>query len=260
MQAHDLKTPLVAFNGDIDLLKLFFSALSRSAIREASSKLCVNGEYAIKPKEIFRSLRSTSHFMLAAINRGQDYMKATNGVKLVPANGTFELATTLEMAARYTKQLFSEGRQLIIHPVPTDVCTHIISDSHWLLENLLCLISNAVKYSDAGNCDVRFEFVCVADAVRIPRNQDGGSVVALESPPLAERSSIRIARDATENGSRDISHHIKISVEDHGVGIDEENRSSLFGVFRQAQRSAGGTGLGLFRLESSQSIPLSTHS
>ena len=80
-QAHDLKTPLVSFCGDVDLLKMFFNALSRCAVREASAKLCVNGgeEFAIKPREIFRSLWSTSHFMLAAINRGQDYMKATVG-------------------------------------------------------------------------------------------------------------------------------------------------------------------------------------
>ena len=180
--------------------------------------------------------------MLAAINRGQDYMKATNGVKLVPANGTFELANTLEMAARCAKQLFSEGRRLIMHPLPTNLCAHIISDSHWLLENLLCLISNAVKYSDSGDCDVRFELVCVADAVSTPRVRED-SVVALESPRLADpRTS-----GSAGNSSRDITHHIKITVEDHGIGIDVEKRSTLFGVFRQAQRSTGGTGLGLFR-------------
>ena len=185
--------------------------------------------------------------MLAAINRGQDYMKATNGVKLVPANATFELANTLEMAARCAKQLFSEGRRLIIHPLPTNLCAHIISDSHWLLENLLCLISNAVKYSEDGDCDVRFELVCVADAVRTPRVRED-SVVALESPRLADpRTIIGSAYSAATNGSRNITHHIKITVEDHGIGIDVEKRSSLFGVFRQAQRSAGGTGLGLFR-------------
>ena len=180
--------------------------------------------------------------MLAAINRGQDYMKATNGVKLVPANGTFELANTLEMAARCAKQLFSEGRQLIMHPLPTNLCAHIISDSHWLLENLLCLISNAVKYSDSGDCDVRFELVCLPDAVRTPFVRED-SVVALESPRLVDPHS----SGSAGNSSRNITHHIKITVEDHGIGVDVEKRSTLFGIFRQAQRAAGGTGLGLFR-------------
>ena len=31
-----------------------------------------------------------------------------------------------------------------------DVCTHIVSDRLYLIDNLLCLLSNAVKYSDRG--------------------------------------------------------------------------------------------------------------
>ena len=183
--------------------------------------------------------------MLAAINRGQDYMKATNGVKLVPANATFELANTLEMAARCAKQLFSEGRRLIIHPLPTNLCAHIISDSHWLLENLLCLISNAVKYSEDGDCEVRIELVRLADAVLTPRVRED-SIVALVSPRLADPHTT-MSTGSTGSSFRNSSHHIKITVEDHGIGIDVEKRSTLFGIFRQAQRSTGGTGLGLFR-------------
>jgi hypothetical protein len=37
-------------------------------------------------------------------------------------------------------------------------------------------------------------------------------------------------------------------IEDHGIGISEEVISSLFSPFKQAQRLAGGTGLGLFSL------------
>ena len=166
-------------------------------------------------------------------------------MKLIPSNGTFELAETIEKAVRCTKQLFSEGRRLIVHPFPIDLCTHIISDSHWLMENLLCLISNAVKYSDAGDCDIRFEFVAVADLLNSPRGgHDEGSVVAIESPPPAD---LRSTHSFYDDDSRDITHHIKITVEDRGIGIACEKRKTLFGIFRQAQRSAGGTGLGLFR-------------
>ena len=31
-----------------------------------------------------------------------------------------------------------------------DVCTHVVSDRLYLIDNLLCLLSNAVKYSDRG--------------------------------------------------------------------------------------------------------------
>ena len=81
-------------------------------------------------------------------------MKASNNVALVPANGTFELANTLFMAYRCVHSTIPTGRQLIIHPLPTDLCPMMISDSHWLLENVLCLTSNAIKYSDSGDIDL----------------------------------------------------------------------------------------------------------
>ena len=92
--------------------------------------------------------------MVAAINRGQDYMKASNNVALVPANGTFELANTLSMTYRCVRSMIPTGRHLNIHPLPADLCPMIISDSHWLLENLLCLTSNAIKYSDSGDINL----------------------------------------------------------------------------------------------------------
>ena len=39
-----------------------------------------------------------------------------------------------------------------------------------------------------------------------------------------------------------------MTVEDHGVGVSEELRETLFQPFRQAQRHTGGTGLGLYSL------------
>jgi len=36
-------------------------------------------------------------------------------------------------------------------PISPEICTHVISDRQWLQENLLCLMSNAVKYSSKGN-------------------------------------------------------------------------------------------------------------
>ena len=41
---------------------------------------------------------------------------------------------------------------------------------------------------------------------------------------------------------------IIVTVEDHGVGVPEEMRETLFQPFRQAQRMTGGTGLGLYSL------------
>ena len=88
--------------------------------------------------------------MNTAINRGQDYMKSSNNIQLVPSNATFELSNTLSMASRCIRHLLPPGRHLIVHPLPPDLGP-LISDAHWLLENVLCLVGNAIKYSDSGD-------------------------------------------------------------------------------------------------------------
>eukprot|EP00981_Chlorochromonas_danica_P000759 scaffold176_cov175-Ochromonas_danica.AAC.1 len=42
--------------------------------------------------------------------------------------------------------------------------------------------------------------------------------------------------------------YLRIEVEDHGIGLSDDAMTTLFSPFKQAQRLAGGTGLGLFSL------------
>ena len=39
------------------------------------------------------------------------------------------------------------------------MCMDIISDKHWLTENIICLLSNAVKYSNGGAVKIFIEHV-----------------------------------------------------------------------------------------------------
>ena len=80
------------------------------------------------------------------------------------------------------------------------------------MENLLCYLSNAVKYSSSGMITVSCQLCDVAD---------GGS-----------------------KGSQ----HFRISVEDEGIGVSNNTTVQLFQPFQQTMRLAGGTGLGLYSL------------
>ena len=113
-------------------------------------------EEGIVPAAIFETMWSTIRFMVAAINRGQDYMKASNNVGLVPSNGTFDFADTLSMAYRCIRSIIPTGRHLVIHNLPASLQDNpmLISDSHWVMENVLCFVSNALKYSDSGDVDL----------------------------------------------------------------------------------------------------------
>ena len=110
----------------------------------------------MEPISIFETMWSTLRFMVAAINRGQDYMKASHNIALVPSNATFELADALSTASRCLHSIMPTGRHLIIHDLPTQLRRNpmLISDSHWLIENVLCLTSNAIKYSDSSDVDL----------------------------------------------------------------------------------------------------------
>jgi CheY-like chemotaxis protein len=126
------------------------------------------------------------------------------------------------------------------------MCTSVITDSHFLKDNLLCLVSNAVKYSDCGaTIDIRISLV-------------PASLPAQTSSPLALASSSRSTLSlrsqsglSSRSHTRPQSAHqtmVMVTVEDTGIGISDTNKEVLFHPFQQAQRSAGGTGLGLFAL------------
>jgi hypothetical protein len=72
------------------------------------------------------------------------------------------------------------------------------------------LLSNAVKYSDGGPIGIRFDVV------------------------------------DTETSTR--ASALRITISDTGIGVPESVRANLFQPFQQAQKMAGGTGLGLYSM------------
>jgi signal transduction histidine kinase len=95
---------------------------------------------------------------------------------------------------------------IIVNPFPPEICLNVISDKHWFSENILCLLSNAVKYSNGGTINVIVELI-VQDS-----KEDG--------------------LDRSMKGSI-CNSSIKISIEDTGIGLSKEIRKTLFQPFQQ---------------------------
>jgi signal transduction histidine kinase len=176
------------------------------------------------------NMSGTNSFMTMTINRCLDYTKATQGFRLVPKHETLPLRPVLEMPMK----MMSDVQQAIeIRLLPWDpvICTHVVTDKQWLLENLLCLLSNAVKYSLRGHADI---------GVRL--RDSNGEDVADPEPILLRRTCSYMP------SVEDPEVLLQFEVQDTGIGLSEEAIQMLFNPFKQAQRMAGGTGLGLFSL------------
>jgi signal transduction histidine kinase len=254
--AHDLKTPLHSIKADLEVLCLLMSKIPKAAIAEAVALLQASSLYQnFDPESIFNTMDATCKFMMMSINRSQDFMKASNNIALLPVQSTFDIGNAVSMSVICIKRIESD-RLVVVHPFDDRMCSHMVSDEHWLMENMLCLLSNAMKYSEKGDVDV---LISIMDdhtdendrsapssmlnsrhsSLRIPRKKD--SFFSCSS--LKKYSSLQIPVKAKKDEPM-----VLITVEDHGIGISKKARKDLFQPFKQAQRMAGGTGLGLYSL------------
>eukprot|EP01040_Poterioochromonas_malhamensis_P005977 gene5977-biopygen1029 len=169
-------------------------------------------------KQCLQNIRDTNTFMLMTINRCIDYTKASRGFKLVPKYETLDLLETLKLPLDCMKNI-QERIHIALKPLEMpEICSHIITDKQWLQENILCLLSNAVKYSTGGEVTI---------AVYLTK---------MEKADLTTSTNVPSDRDNS------------LLPADTGIGMSAEAMGQLFSPFKQAQRLAGGTGLGLYSL------------
>jgi signal transduction histidine kinase len=152
--AHDLKTPLHSIKADLEVLILLMSKIPKAAIAEGVGSLQASSLHQnFDHQSIFSMMDATCGFMILSINRSQDFMKASSNIALLPVQSTFDMGAAIEISVVCTKQIELD-RFIVVHPFDDRMCSHLIFDEHWLMENMLCLLSNAMKYSDKGDVDV----------------------------------------------------------------------------------------------------------
>jgi signal transduction histidine kinase/CheY-like chemotaxis protein len=256
--AHDLKTPLHSLEADLEVLNAFISQIPRNLLEKVSAdfqRKC--GGEILDPRSILQSLNSTCKFMGMAINRSQDFMRASNNIPLVPTIETVDLKAAINMSVACINQL-QTVRPIIAHPLELGICSHIITDKHWLSENVLCLLSNAIKFGGSGVVDVRVQVInstirkSASYGVFTSLFSVNGKVTDLSLSGKSDKDLFNAVPLACDdkippppfNGQE----MVLVTVEDTGVGITDEDRNILFQPLKQTQRGVGGAGLGLFCL------------
>ena len=171
--------PLSSFSTGIDLIYQVISDF-RSSIHEhghnvagtlTNTSVSVGGG-GMSPTVLTRSayvcaetvmscisnIRSTNAFMVMTINRCIEYTKVSKGLKLSPKNDSVNLPDALQLPLSCMRNI--QNRISIgISFVPPEICQYLVTDKQWLQENVLCLLSNAVKYSSEGSVVVGLKLV-----------------------------------------------------------------------------------------------------
>lgn len=153
--AHDLKTPLSSFTSGLDLIEQALTEYGDSvktlSLNDYSDKITSITQY-------LEDIRNTNSFMVMTINRCIDYTKASKGLKLVPKYETINLADSLHLPLKCMKNIQSRI-SIDLNPISHLICKYVITDKQWLQENLLCLLSNAVKYTSEGEVKITVSLI-----------------------------------------------------------------------------------------------------
>jgi len=197
--AHDIGTPLAALSMAFELLEETYSLPSKEI------------------KESFEAIYAAISSITMLRQSMLDYVRKANGALLKPTLEPVDVKSLVSKKAfTLMRQLLKKkkGVQAAWEVDATLQTKKIFSSESWLLDMLLNLISNAVKFTDVGKIKV---------AARISAEEDGRSVLIFE-------------------------------VIDSGRGIPQEKQQQLFHAFQQLQENQGGTGLGLIAVKQKAEI------
>ncbi|MBF0151798.1 MAG: response regulator [Magnetococcales bacterium] len=186
--SHEIRTPLNAVIG--------------------LTHLCLRTELTPKQKDYLSKISTSANALLSLINDILDFSKIEAG-KMDIESAAFSLNETFDgIVAMFSSKIQEKELEFLIDVDP-DVPMTIEGDSHRLGQVLINLVSNAIKFTQAGEVSIH--------------------VTVLK----AEKNEARL----------------QFTVVDSGIGMTPDQMSILFQEFTQADSSTnrkyGGTGLGL---------------
>ena len=233
--AHDLRTPLQAFQSEMEIL--------RNKIKHRlNDQTCLLSS--------MEQLDRICNFMNMTINRSIDFTKASSGIKLNPSIELINFSETMNWAVGCMVQSHAKV-PIVFLPIPRSICNQIYTDKQWLMENMLCLLSNAQKFTTEGAITIRCSLDGSLHGAVVPQStafepnsvgQITDDIPDVETG-LSRTQSVTAPRQSQYVDSpgdnitevEEISLMLLIEVEDTGIGITKENEGRLFKPFMQVK-------------------------
>lgn len=217
--AHDLRTPLQAFQSELEMIwkttGLTFDENARQLQLQS-----------------IEQLDRITNFMNMVINRFVDFTKASSGRKLRSSIESINFAEMIKWSVGCMEQ--SPNVPIVVEPIPSAISERLFTDKQWLMENMLCLVSNAQKFTTDGKISVR----CSLQSTHKPfKKMKKYSIVTEEASgdmeDDEEAAAAAVAGGTSSCGVETATPMVLIEVEDSGIGIENEMKELLFKPFAQ---------------------------
>lgn len=142
-------------------------------------------------------MRFSQQTMLMIINRCVDYHRVSHGLPLVQRSDSLCLGDVMLQAVRAVQDVQSEVA--VVQEVRQEglLRSCVRTDQQWLLDNLLCLLTNAVKYSPRGSTVTVRALLVTPLEVRIEVEDEGDGVAAGIDPASLFESAPRSSQHMT---------------------------------------------------------------
>lgn len=192
-------------------------------------------------QEVIAGMRKTYAHVFMILNRCLDASQALQGLTLLPRPSTILLADAVQGPLACADLNDTAIIKISFEPMALEG-ELLRTDCQWLQENLLCLLSNAVKYSRlAGQCTIGDVSLCISMTTREELREE------MAQHREEEQRMILAAQGSPQQ------KFIRFLVSDHGQVIrDAQQLRDIFAPKPASERHTGGTGLGLYSLAKRQ--------
>ncbi|KAK1399230.1 hypothetical protein POM88_009093 [Heracleum sosnowskyi] len=190
----------------------------------ALSSLLQETDLTPEQRLMVETILKSSNLLATLINDVLDLSRLEDG-SLELDIGTFNLHALFREVFNLVKPIATVKKLFISLSLASDLPEYAIGDEKRLMQTILNVVGNAVKFSKEGSILIS-AFVAKPDSIRDPRAPDNFPMPA------------------------DSNHfYLQVQVKDSGSGIDPQDIPKLFTKFAEgkalATNNSGGTGLGL---------------